>query len=131
MKRLRLFAVHVLVLSALSLQAGQKPDYQTGKLVDLRRYSTGSGAARAQGSFCLAVEVGDMSYLVEHEPYWRGSYEPTDLVVGDSIEVKITGNHMYIKKPKGGDMKTSITRRERGTPDKKPITCALPAAMQN
>jgi len=123
--------VFALVLRALSLHAGEKTVYQTGKLVDLRRESTGSGAARAQGSFCLAVEVGDTKYLLRREAYWRWSYEPTDLVVGDPVEIKIKGNDMYLKKSKGGDLKTYITRQERSAPDKKPITCALPVTTQN
>jgi len=82
MKRIRLFIVVALALSG-TLHAGEKAVFQTGKLVDLRREGTGSGAARAQGSFCLAVEVGAMTYLVRHEAYWRWSYEPTDFVVGE------------------------------------------------
>src|SRR6266550_2602134 len=105
MKRFRLFMVVALALSACPVQAGEKAVYQTGKLVDLRREGTGSGAARAQGSFCLAVEVGDMTYLLRREAYWRWSYEPTDFVVGDPVEIKIKGNDMYLKKSKGGDLK--------------------------
>jgi hypothetical protein len=33
--------------------------YESGKLIDLQRYSTGSGALRAQGGFWLAIQVGD------------------------------------------------------------------------
>ena len=123
MKRLRLFAL-ALALAVVPIQAADNSGYQTGKLVDLRREGTGSGAARAQGSFCLAVEVGDMAYLVRHQAYWRWSYEPTDFVVGDPIEVKIKGNNMYIKTSKGADLKTSISRRERL--GKEPPTCGLP-----
>jgi len=130
MKRLRLFVVLALVLSVVPVQAGEKTVYQTGKLVDLRRESTGSGVARAQGSFCLAVEVGDMTYLVSHEATWRWSYEPTDFVVGDPVEVRIKGNAMYLKKPKGDDLKTNITRRERNAADKNPLSCALPVQNQ-
>lgn len=125
MKRLRLPVVLALALAIVPLHAGEKAVYQHGKLVDLRRESTGAGAARAQGSFCLGVEVGEMTYLVRHEATWRWSYEPTDFVVGDPVEVKIKGNDMYLRKSKGGDLKTSITRRERNAPDRKPPTCAL------
>jgi hypothetical protein len=131
MQRLRMLVVVAFALSAVPVHGGEKTGYQTGKLVDLRRESTGSGAARAQGSFCLAIEVGDMTYLVRREAYWRWSYEPTDFVVGDPVEVKIKDNDMYLKKSKGGDLKTYITRRERNAPDKKPITCALPVTTQN
>jgi hypothetical protein len=131
MRRMRLFIVVVLALSAGSVHGGEKAVYQTGKLVDLRREGTGSGAARAQGSFCLAVEVGDVTYLVRHEAYWRWSYEPTDFVVGDPVEVKIKGNGMYLKRAKGADLKTYITRRERNAPGRQPITCALPVTTKN
>ncbi len=123
----------LLLLSSLLLtltstaQSAETSGYQTGKLVDLRRYSTGSGAARAQGSFCLAVQVGDIAYLARHQAYWRWSYEPTDLVVGDLVEVRIKGNEMYVRRLKGGDLKTAITRRERI--GKEPPTCALPVTM--
>jgi hypothetical protein len=110
--------------------AGEPVAYQTGKLIDLHRESTGAGAARAQGAFCLAIEVDDMTYLVNHEAEWRWSYEPTDFVVGDPVEVKIKGKDLYLKRPKGGELKTSITRRERNAPDKKPMTCALPIQNQ-
>jgi hypothetical protein len=110
------------------MQAAEKPQYQTGTLTDLQRYSTGSGALRAQGSFCLAVQVEETTYLVRHEAYGRWSYEPTDMVVGDPVEAKIDGNHLYFKKPKGGTMKTSISRRERNQADKPAPNCGLPVS---
>ena len=117
-----LLAVGVL---AIVCQAADKTFYQTGKLIDLRRERTGSGAARAQGSFCLAVAVGDTAYLVRHEAYWRWSYEPTDFVVGDSIDVKIKGNTMYLRKGDGGEIKSSIVRRERIAEGKEAPNCGV------
>lgn len=131
MKRLHLLFVVSALALAVSVHAGDKTGYQTGKLLDLRREGTGAGAARAQGWFCLAVQVGDMTYLVHQEARWRWAYEPTDFVVGDPVEVKIKGNDMYLKKSKGADFKTYIVRRERNAPDKKPMTCGLPVATSN
>jgi hypothetical protein len=132
MKWLR-FAVLTAAVYGLVVGAGaaEKPPYQNGKLTDLRRYDTGAGSGRAQGSFCLAIELGDMTYIVREEAFWRSSYEPTDLVVGDPVEVQIRGNDLYIRKPKGGDLKTHISRRERNSPDKKPSNCGLPVSTQN
>jgi hypothetical protein len=123
--------VLALPLAVIPLHAGKNHDYRIGKLVDLRREGIGAGAARAQGWFCLAVELGDMTYLVHQEARWRWSYEPTDFVVGDPVEVKIKDNDMYLKRSKGGDFKTYIVRRERNAPDKKPMTCGLPVAIPN
>jgi hypothetical protein len=114
------------------VHAADKSSYQTGRLTDLQRHETGSGAGRAQGSFCFAVELGDMTYLARHEATWRWSYEPTDFVVGDPVEMRIKGSDLYLKKPKGGgDLKTYIIRRERNTPDKPTANCALPVANRN
>jgi len=124
---------HVLfILVCVSLlQAAEKEEYQQGTLTDLQRFSTGSGALRAQGSFCLAVQVEDVTYLVHHEAYGRWSYEPTDMVVGDPVDVKINGNHLYVKKAKGGTMKTNISRRERNQPDKPAPNCGLPVSARD
>jgi hypothetical protein len=110
----------------VALEASDKADYKTGKLTDLIRRETGAGAGRAQGSFCLAVQLNDLTYLVRHEATWRWSYEPTDLVVGDPVEVRIKGNDMYFKKPKGGELKTTIVRRERNAPGKEALKCGTP-----
>lgn len=123
MKRLIYVALAALAMAAVPAIAAEKSDYQTGKLIDLRRESTGAGVLRAQGSFCLAVTVGETAYLVRHAAYWRGSYEPTDFVVGDPIDVKVKGNNLFLRKASGGELKTSITRRERL--GKEPPTCGI------
>jgi len=120
--------------------AKDKAVYQTGKLIDVRAYATGAGALRAQHSFCLAVEVEDISYIVHYEAAMRGNYEPTNLIVGDPVEVKIEGNAMYLKtgkkwtndishKQHDDQAKMKILRRERVPSDHKPATCALPVAV--
>lgn len=117
----------LLVLLSLPLAAAKQREWSTGKLLDFRMSDTGAGAARAQGEFCLAVQLGDIAYLLQYEPYSRWAYQPTDLVVGDQIQVQIDGKHMYINKPKGGgDFKTNIVRREKIVAGVSPSTCALP-----
>jgi len=132
----REFLYCIVLLGALAVTetvAGKDKtsSYENGKLIDLQRYGTGFGALRAQGSFCFAVQVGDLTYLARHEAYWRGSYEPTDFVVGDPVEVKVKGNDLYLKKPKGGELKTAITRRERSVPGKPPTDCSLAVSVRN
>ena len=111
--------------------SADKASYEKGKLIDRQRYGTGSGALRAQGSFCFAVEVGDITYLSRREAYWRWSYEPTDFVVGDSVDVRIKGNDLYLRKSKDGDLKTTITRRERRTQGKPPLDCSFAVSVRN
>jgi len=120
MKR-HLLLMLVLLVPSLPAQAANKSDYQTGKLIDVRLRNAGS---------CLAVQVGDLTYLVWHRTRTVWSYQPSDFIVGDPVEVRISGNDLYLQKPKGGELKTRITRQERNSPDGKPITCALPVAVQ-
>ena len=116
----------LLLVLALPAAAGKPREWSTGKLLDFRMSETGAGAARAQGEFCMAVQLGDIAYLLQYEPYSRWAYKPTDLVVGDQIQVQIDGKHMYINKSKGGDFKTNIVRREKIVAGTSPSTCALP-----
>jgi hypothetical protein len=129
MKRALSVALLITLISSVTLSATR--DWQTGNLVDVQRTGTGAGAARAQGAFCIAVAVGDVSYLSRYEPHWRWAYEPTDLVVGDSLHVRLDGSHLYIQKQDGGELKTEITRRQRVTADTKPVNCGLPISARD
>jgi hypothetical protein len=134
MKRFWPVATLVALGALLSVShAKEKPVYQTARLVDLRAYPTGGGAFRAQYSFCLAFQVEDVSYMVEYWAFSRGSYQPTNLIVGDPVEIRTKGDDLYFragKKPED-ESKAHITRRERVTPDSKPATCALPVAVDH
>jgi hypothetical protein len=119
----------LLCLVAVVALAANKSEYQKGVLIDLRRTETDAGALRAQGSFCVAVRIDDISYLSRYEAAFRWSYAPTDFVVGDPVDVKVKGNHLYIRRAKGGDLKTDITRRQRIAANGKPMTCSAPVTQ--
>ena len=127
-----LASVFLLLLGSI-IHAKDKAVYQTGKLVDVRAYATGAGALRAQYSFCLAIQVEDISYIVHYETFSRSGYQPTNLIVGDPIKVKITDEQLYFEtgKKSPDEAKARITRRERIIPDSKPATCALPIAVEH
>lgn len=130
------------ILCAQAVRAREKALYQTGKLIDVRAYATEEGVLRAQHSFCLAIQVDDISYIVHYEAAMRGNYEPTNLIIGDPIEVKIEGNKMTMKtgkkwvndithKEHDEEAKMNILRRERVLASSKPATCALPVAVDH
>jgi hypothetical protein len=127
-----LATIFVLFVESI-IHAKDKAVYQTGKLVDVRAYATGAGALRAQYSFCLAIQVEDISYIAHCETFSRSSYQPTNLVVGDPIKVKIADEHLYFEtgKKSPDEAKAHITRRERIIPESKPATCALPIAVEH
>ena len=123
--------IPLVLFVGIPVYSAEQPAYQAATLVDLSSRDSGAGAGRGQLIFCLAVETDDLDYTLSYWPNWRGSYTPTDLVVGDPIEIKINKDHLYIKKKNGGELKTDIVRRERRVPGKKPATCALPVSTQN
>lgn len=129
-REVRPWIVHLGLYSLLCSQVQASDVHLAGKLVDMRREGTGSGALRAQGTFCFAVELQGIAYLSRREAYWRWSYEPTDFVVGDPVEVRINGNTLFLKKPHGGELKTSIIRRERSDADKDHLNCGIPVAFR-
>jgi hypothetical protein len=116
--------------------------YEIGKLVDVRSNSTGAGALRGQRTFCLAIQVQDISYIVLYAPLWRNDYEPTKLIVGDPVDVRIKEDDLFLRtgnkftndlthKQHEEETKMKIVRRERITSDKKPSTCGLPVELHD
>lgn len=61
----------------------------------------------------MNVELNGVIYVCSYWPRWRWSYEPNDFVVNDAIDVRISGKHLFIKRPNGKELKTAIIRRIR------------------
>ena len=127
---MRTVLVSLILLSSSLAFATEKPSYETAQLIDMNSVPTGGGKARAQYSFCLAVQAGDTAYLLNYWPTWSHSYQPTDLVVGDAVQVRLDGKRMYVQKSKGAEFKTSILRRERVSPDHAPTKCGQEVSLR-
>ncbi len=112
-------ALFVLVVAAVAVGENQ---YQSATLSDLQMVEGSRGYGRAGQTFCLAVSTDDLSYLLHYGPIWAYGYAP-DFVVGDTVQIRIKGNTAYLKKPKSGELKTQIVRRERKSPDKSQPNC--------
>ena len=55
----------------------------------------------------------------------RHSYEPTDIAVGDQIQVRADGSDIFLKPPTHKEVKMCITRNERAVEGQPHATCAL------
>ena len=62
----------------------------------------------------LNVQLGDFVYICSYNPPFQWSYKPNDLLVNDPVEARIDGKHLYLKRPDGKELKTTIVRRMRG-----------------
>ncbi len=54
-----------------------------------------------------------MIYVGSYWPRTRWSYEPSDFIVNDAIDVRLDQKHMYIKRKDGKELKTKIVQRIR------------------
>src|ERR1700683_3792584 len=110
----RLVLVAITALLGVDGLAKDKASYQSTKLIELRN----SGAG-----FCFVFQVNDLAYVaVAHD------HLPSNLIVGDPMEVKISGDHVWVKTDKkwpDDEIKTRINVRERITGDAKLPSCAL------
>jgi hypothetical protein len=99
-------------------QAKDKASYQTTKLVELR--SDGVG-------FCFVFQIKDIAYVaVAH------NHLPSNLIVGDPMQVKITDDHVWVKTDKkwpDDEIKTRISTRERMISEAKLPTCSLSVSV--
>lgn len=121
------FTLAVVLLFAFVANAAEKT-YETGKLVDLQQSDMRAGdGSKMPPLFCLAIQVHDITYLVEHQGRWAWSDKPTELIVGDPVEVRIDGSKLFLKMPKG-EYKATITRRERN--DARISSCSLPVQVR-
>src|SRR4029077_13995450 len=116
--------IMMLVLAIATTAVAQKPGYVTGKLVDLRQYSEATRPVHGSATFCLSIQVRDISYLVDYEPGYGADHPPKELIVGDPIQVKIKGDNIWFIVGKHAPDKNPIVRRERIPPDGAPTTCA-------
>lgn len=70
-------------------------------------------------AYHINVAVGDVVYVGHYRPFSRHSYAPTDLVPKSIVDIRLDGEHMYVKRPNGHEIKTAIISRiDKGEDDK-------------
>jgi len=115
MKRILVLLSILLVTSSVVLA---EKDYQTGKLVDTGSQLYSNPNPKKDKNLhhenTLAVQVGDLIYTGQCEQKKNSDKcKPADWIIGDPIDVRIDKDTMYLKKAKGGEIKTRIVKRER------------------
>ncbi|MGA2740412.1 MAG: hypothetical protein ABSG65_23620 [Bryobacteraceae bacterium] len=101
-----------------------KRDFQTGKLLDVTTAANlvrGTSHERA----IFVVQVGDLIYTAKGDRLGRVHDSPLtlavtgpgddgrELIVGDPVDVSISGDELIIRKPTGKELKTKIIKRVR------------------
>ena len=71
------------------------------------------GTTYEHDMFAITVAIDGIAVTGIYEAKWRWSYAPQDLVVGDTIDARIDGKKLIIKRPDGKEFKAKIIKRER------------------
>ncbi|MFY9855833.1 MAG: hypothetical protein WAK26_18340 [Terracidiphilus sp.] len=109
----KLLVIFATITLAATLFAGQKHEFQTGKLLNVttsERLVEGTSVLRA----IFTVQIGDIIYTARGERvHHRSGDIGQGLIVGDTVKVTVDGDDLILLKPDGKDLKIKIVRRER------------------
>lgn len=105
-----------LLLFALTLSLtafASNRDYQTGKLVDVN-YDDLMHGGSSQRHAIYQVRLDDMIYFAESGKLKGHAADPAHgLVVGDHVRVAVEGDHLFLRRADGKDIKAIIIKRQR------------------
>jgi hypothetical protein len=105
------------LLSILMMTAGvalAEKSYQTGKLVDTESQMYTKKDKKINHENTLEVQVGDLIYFGQCEQKKNSDKcKPADWIVGDPVDVRFDKDLMFLKKAKGGEIKTHIVKKQR------------------
>ncbi len=87
-------------------------DFQTGKLVDVG-YDDVLHSGSSQRHAVYKVRLGDVIYSAEGSKVKHNADPAHGLVVGDDVRVAIEGDRLFLRRPDGKDIKTTIVKRQR------------------
>ncbi len=100
----------MLVISLVSL--ARTRDFQTAKLVDVS-YDDVMHSGSSQRHPVYQVRLGDLIYSAEGDKLKHAADPAHGLLVGDDVRVAIEGDRLYLRRPDGKDIKTTIVKREK------------------
>jgi hypothetical protein len=111
----KIFGVVVFFICFVSLAANPAShSFKTGKLLDVTTEEIlMQGTSMRHAIF--TVQIGDIVYTLQgkHLVYLKGRDYAEGLIVGDPVQVSIEGNEVFLLRPDGKELKTSILKRER------------------
>ncbi len=88
--------------------------YETGRLLNATtedRLKHGTSDDHA----VYTVQIEDMIYTVRGEKVKANTKDYTQgMVIGDPVEARVDGEHVYLRTPRGKQIKTDILTRARG-----------------
>ncbi|MFZ0285108.1 MAG: hypothetical protein WAL32_07740 [Terriglobales bacterium] len=117
-------ATCVVLLTGLFLGAAAK-QYVNGTIVDVQEktatrvlyYQVDTPITQVDPYYEIAVRIKDTEYSGRYTPMHSSDTLPEDWHVGATVEARIDGRHLVLKRPSGGEMSFAFTKR----PQLKPV----------
>jgi hypothetical protein len=119
-KRFMKLWVRICLLLAMAGFAGavEKP-YQTGLIVDVQKkfdtrilyYLVNTPVTQDDPYYEVSVQIGDAIYRGIHTPRGREDTLPEAWKSQAEVQVRISGHHLYAKRPSGSEMDFAIAKR--------------------
>lgn len=113
---MRQFVFGSMLMAAVVCSAADK-SYQKGRYLDVdsqayQKLAGDTTVLRHEND--LSVQIDDLIYVGQcEEKKHFSSCRPGTWIIGDMIDVRIEKDHMYLKKPNGGEVETRIVKRVR------------------
>jgi hypothetical protein len=63
------------------------------------------------GCAAVVIRVNGVQYVGQYQPSSFADYTPGEFASGDSVPVRFHGNKMYVKRPNGRELKTTIVQK--------------------
>ena len=118
----RLILGLAMLATAVACLAADKV-YQKGKYLDvdsqayqkiISNPSNGGSMSVLRHENDMSIQIDDVIYVGQcEEKRHFSSCRPGTWIVGDMVDVRIDKDHMYLRKPDGGEVKTQIVKRVR------------------
>jgi hypothetical protein len=125
-------AACVILAMALFLGAAAKKQYVNGTIVDVQEktttrvlyYQVDTPITQDDPYYLISVQIKDKVYFGRYTPMHSSDTLPEDWTAGSTVQARIDGSHLVLKRPSGGEMSFAFTRH----PEVKPAaSSAAPA----
>lgn len=109
----------VLFFNILSAYASE---YREATVVEIHRLpnpendsvpSNGTATVNSLETYAITIQVDDTYYAVVYHQKWKWSFNPSEMNAGDKIAVRIDGDNLFVKRPRGKEVKTTIVSTKR------------------
>ncbi len=130
-KQIRTILICLILVTCTLVWAGEAKVYQQAKLLDyssedrsMYNYTTYNNYGTLLTvpnrynfkDYFIIIGLGDLVIMGSYTAKFRWTYKP-NWIIGDIVNVRIDGDKLFIQRPDGKELKTTIVKRSRVIPE--------------